>query len=782
MKQYRCSNCDTPLELYEENGVRKGRCPACLSVFFLVDLETAPIKERLYDIVSVRGGIDVNRSVNIKAVAGEILNKSPDDDFGKFYFALGDKMLGNNVHYRNYLASNTDYDPFIDKYNKILFEDLIEYCDGEDYDLAAAHLRKVLTGDNLSYYLQKLKTAVEKNAENLKNYLYIPRDVFICHSRKNAGLADAIAKILIQNGISVWVSTRNIRPGSPNMMQDIYQGILNCRLCLAISDRYAMTSAECLEQLTLAKNLKKERREFRIDNSERTETFENFFDDDSFIDARPDPLEKIYSAIGQIRSIVELEKLNESRAERESVEMAEEARQLELKQASLEQFMSFAMTGGKGIETESDVMRAALMFVVKQNFDMANNYGFQLKRMDPDSPLVPITDICISVKKMFHRETSQYERARLETVVRQNAALLKSRYPVPGPSEKDAVAKIESSEAYALLANTFSMLGEKNRREFVMGLIKPGEIFDPQTSASYLGMLYKLKNYAEIRRFIMNAPLADPGSGLVGLLFHYEDQSTKKELIEAFGRRNKLNDYCCEKINEYLITTRDDIKTMLQALKLLTNRKVGISGAALAQSRIGDIQSYEQLMEVLNNLTYRSLTSRDVDVLLSGVGKYQPETVIAIFDFLQHVKGIHDVGQTNIKNIAEAIVGFDPSSRLILTQRLFEFEIDRATKDRIIRTFLSAEYDRFENLEAIINIFASHESLIMPASYEAFLMKKFTLNGDKALIVRRLVEITAPFGDVSALLKRYIKEGEDDAKVKKAVAAEFDAAGFAYAG
>ena len=219
---------------------------------------------------------------NLSKTSMSILEIVVDDYISIYYFAYAENCLGVNKYleefYSNDRSACTDQDM-----SKIL-DHINEYSDIRDRVMIEGYLMS-LDGVEINEVINnyKFSYASKKNIE--ENYDDVPRDVFICHRSTDNTVAQEVLDALEKDGNRCWISTRNLRPNdSENYWDNIKKAISSCRLFLVISSEDAMQSKDVKNEINIAKSMKKEHLEYKIDPSVHTNLFNNFFDGKTWVD------------------------------------------------------------------------------------------------------------------------------------------------------------------------------------------------------------------------------------------------------------------------------------------------------------------------------------------------------------------------------------------------------------------------------------------------------------------------------------------------------------------
>ena len=158
---------------------------------------------------------------------------------------------------------------------------MMRYCDLRDYGKLHEYVSKKKPD-----FAPSFKAEFDLRIQKEDHYSVIERDVFICHRSLDHEIAEKLLKTIEEDGQTCWISTRNLRPDdSINYWTNIEEAINHCKVFLVVSSREAMLSKDVQKELTIANKLKKEKIEYKIDDSVHTTLFKRSFDGEKWIDA-----------------------------------------------------------------------------------------------------------------------------------------------------------------------------------------------------------------------------------------------------------------------------------------------------------------------------------------------------------------------------------------------------------------------------------------------------------------------------------------------------------------
>lgn len=128
-------------------------------------------------------------------------------------------------------------------------------------------------------------------------------DVFISFKSQDKAIAESIYEGLTARGVSCWISTRDVRPGT-NYQEQITQAIRNCNVMILVFSHAAQQSPEIPRELALASQNKKPVIPVRIEAVEPNDVFAYTLATSQFLDVHDNFHRNFEDYVGQISKAV----------------------------------------------------------------------------------------------------------------------------------------------------------------------------------------------------------------------------------------------------------------------------------------------------------------------------------------------------------------------------------------------------------------------------------------------------------------------------------------------
>ncbi len=285
LESMKCPMCGATVNA--ENGISLAECPACGSEYFvdagkkIADIDET-IANRLKNLRAIQAvAVQANDIGSTSKSSYDILEIVAGDGLSQYYYAYAENVLGHNAYINEYY-DNGDVQLTPSGKRRVLshiyeYSDLRDRLDVEKYIMA-------LEGVDNSAELRLYKAQYATRRALEENYDDIPRDIFVCHRSTDKQVAVSVVRELEEDSHTCWISTRNLRPNDTvNYWENIRSAIKSCSLFLVISSEDAMMSKDVKSEINIAKSLKKDRLEYKIDASTHTSLFNSFFDGNAWV-------------------------------------------------------------------------------------------------------------------------------------------------------------------------------------------------------------------------------------------------------------------------------------------------------------------------------------------------------------------------------------------------------------------------------------------------------------------------------------------------------------------
>ena len=404
MEQVRCTNCGSTA-IIPSDSEEFFKCEACGSTFSVarasafskVTLDhTQDIHAwREYLAKQLRLQQDSNKARDyggVKLFAQKILSVLPDDFCAKYYLALAERFMGNDVAFVEFLKDES-FDGITPDERKEVTASLIATAEPKYVDPIKAFIVRAYPQTHSSFD-EMLDRNVKAYIQKLRYTKVTDRDVFICHrtAEPDQDIADAICTRLEERGLRCWIAPRNILAGSQNYERDILKGVENSRLFLLVSSFKSIYSEDCEMELKAAVLAGKALYSYRIDDTPYDGAFDRALSAVQWLDASDDPYAHLEQLVIDIKGILarderekaELEEKRLAVREKERV-LAEERRTREQERLDrLERIVGGGVAASAPVASYAAKLRRAEIEVQSQNFDRARNLLDEVLDMDPE--------------------------------------------------------------------------------------------------------------------------------------------------------------------------------------------------------------------------------------------------------------------------------------------------------------------------------------------------------------------------------------------------------------
>jgi alpha-tubulin suppressor-like RCC1 family protein len=272
----KCTVCGASLKLSQDKAISEcSYCKSQIIVSNALDFNKVEV-DKSKDIVKYRDNLKKyirNNSIEeILRVSNQILDILPKDFLASYFAAYAHQVKGEPNYIYEFYSNILEHTP-----NEL--EEVVEHINKRSDLRDDNRIFKFLNKTDESY-ADKYKQIHLTRLELEDNYADIPRDIFLSYKSKDDNqLIEKIVSRLEDEGYSVWVSYRNLRPNdNENYWSSIEKAIKNSNIFLVVSEAASMRSKDVQKELDFAITYNKRLIEFKIDQTPHTQLFKHVFD------------------------------------------------------------------------------------------------------------------------------------------------------------------------------------------------------------------------------------------------------------------------------------------------------------------------------------------------------------------------------------------------------------------------------------------------------------------------------------------------------------------------
>jgi alpha-tubulin suppressor-like RCC1 family protein len=272
----KCTTCGASLKLQVDKTISEcSYCKSQIIVSNALDFNKVEV-DKSKDIIKYRDNLKKyirNNSIEeILRVSNQILDILPKDFLATYFAAYAHQVKGEPNYIYEFYLNILEHTP-----NEL--EEVVEHINKRSDLRDDNRIIKFLNKTDESY-ADKYKQIHLTRLELEDNYADIPRDIFLSYKSKDDNqLIEKIVSRLEDEGYSVWVSYRNLRPNdNENYWSSIEKAIKNSNIFLVVSEAASMRSKDVQKEINIAVNYSKKLIEFKIDQTPHTQLFKYVFD------------------------------------------------------------------------------------------------------------------------------------------------------------------------------------------------------------------------------------------------------------------------------------------------------------------------------------------------------------------------------------------------------------------------------------------------------------------------------------------------------------------------
>lgn len=750
----RCQACGAQLFFLRKNNVHVYYCTHCGAISQF-EIDILPLKKRLLELGNDKNAANFGYADEIIQQANEIFKLEADCQYAKFYYAIGQKLKGNDSAYISFLRKET-YDYTFDMFTRDMVQQIVD--DGSPkYKLdVKQHLRAVVSD---AEEFTRLWADYTRNCEKKRRLINVDPDVFLCCCEADEIEVDSIYQYLNVNGFAPWSVYRDVPPMRPDRDMLIDKNMRKCEFFLFVATESACGDGwEEIEPL-LRKAVKSERTiiEYRIVNSDLPEKIERFLPDDRIT---------IYSCDRKRTGLNDL--LYKLKAVREDGKKQREATAAQ-KAVPTERHFG-APTVILDDRTDAESLRWILRDIGMGDIDGAKRKFERLNR-EKNHAIYYLAGISFD---LWGAMSLRQQRKVLLGEAESNYFGLNALGNAGAQSEEKAYAYLEQDPSdIAVLMISFYLMNDTARFQRLKQVIDIAEIKYPNVANQLIRILSAEKDIDSLKYLITgneHLGFSETIQAISDSSLSDAQKNELRELLCKYGTVTRSKE-TAEVLSSALHDAGNERERIVYLQMLLANR-LDFDYSLLASV---EEPSEELLNGILRGCRNHSFNESDMDALITFAAKTKNGACInATLETLRVNCGIHDIGYYNASRLA-ALELDDPEERFSLISALIAFDLSADTIQSMLKGYLESASDAPDVRYNVIRALADHckeanpKKVIPLAVYRTYLLNSTSDRHLKVQILQSLLEITASYESIPSVAEKYYSFGNDSADIKQAV-------------
>ena len=420
-----------------------------------------------------------------------------------------------------------------------------------------------------------------------------------------------------------------------------------------------------------------------------------------------------------------------------------------------------------GLYTIKNVVRQVILDCAYRRMEQADRNLSECQKINARYAGTLVAGICCRLIMAVEGTGGQEPKALLGQL-RRDYQLLTEESRDMSDDETAVYEFLDSSDAWAVLATVFDTLGDEQRRDYLLTLMNPGEVFSKQTNKSLLRFALKNGRLELAEKVLANRDNVDISDALRTVLQSCPDSEQKGRLITGLLEQGALSHGQEEVLDNYL--SRGDSAQTKTAVALAACRTgLTLHIEVLLREVLGAVD-LAQLQELLQALFTRRLFDGEIEALM-GFAAAQTEEAkcLAVLDAMVN-SGQFVALNLNQTQAFVCNTGVTPMERLNILQRLKAFSPSERMWESAAGAYLCQVREPEENREMMLAGLCKDIRSLPARDFENYVLGCTLDGGAKPDRIRMILGLPdMNLGFFRELAGKYLRGGRDDARVKPAV-------------
>lgn len=421
-----------------------------------------------------------------------------------------------------------------------------------------------------------------------------------------------------------------------------------------------------------------------------------------------------------------------------------------------------------GLYTIKNVVRQVVLDSAYRRLDQADRNISECQKISARYVGTLIAGICFRLIAAVNGGYGGQDPRSMLGQLRRDYQTLTEESPELSDDETALYEFMDSSDAWAALATVFDTLGDQKRREYLLTLTDPAQVYSKETNKSLLRFALKNDRQQLVEQILANKEYLDVPDAFRTVLEHCPDGEMKgrlaADLLDAgalkAGEESMLEDY---------LAGSDSVATKAAIAVAACNRKLVLSLDVLMREVMAgaDLPMLQQLLAALSS---RRLYDGEVAHLLDfAAAQTEAGKCLAILDALTGPDQF--VALTNYQ--AQAFMcnsNCTVEDRCQILQRLRKFAGNDRMWETVTGNYLCQCREETAVRGEMMDMLLQGMNAVPARDFEQYVLQN-TLDGEqKPQMIAKLLELPGMNpGFFRELAGKYLKNGADPDEQKQAV-------------
>lgn len=429
-----------------------------------------------------------------------------------------------------------------------------------------------------------------------------------------------------------------------------------------------------------------------------------------------------------------------------------------------------------GLFTIKNVIRQVIMETSERRMYQASQYLSECQKMNARYAGTLVAGICFRVIAAAGGGFGGQDQKSLLGQVRRDYQQLVEEGREMSDDETAVYEFLDSSDAWAALAMVFDILGDKERREYLLTLTEPEKVYSKHTNMSLLRFALKNGRRELALKVLDNQKNIDIPASFRTVLKSFPDCPEKGPILAKLAMAGGLRDEDKDMLEDYM--NGSDSKQTKTALAMVACQKGVSPNLEILQREVMGTVPQDQLDKLLKDLFARRLHDGEVEMLLNfAAAQREPARCISVLDAMAASGQFISLGPRQAQNFVFN-TAMDAQQRKQIISRLRDF----ASSDRLWETvtggYLCRGNEPVESRNAILEALFAGIHFIPARDFEQYVLTCLLDGAAKPMRIAQIFELSemkpAFFRELAG---KYMRSGKDNPQVRQQVVQQLMASG-----
>ena len=431
-----------------------------------------------------------------------------------------------------------------------------------------------------------------------------------------------------------------------------------------------------------------------------------------------------------------------------------------------------------GLYTIKNVARQVVLDTAYRKLDQADRNISECQKISASYVGTLIAGICFRLIAAVSGGYGSQDSKALVGQLKRDYQTLDSIADGIGDDERTLYEFMDSSDAWAVLATVFDTLGDEDRREYLLTLVNPAEVFSKETNKSLLRFALKEGRMDLADQIFANTENIDIKDAFSVLLQNGADGENKARFGAKMIAAGAVTKDDKDVFEDYLVGS-DSVATKAAMTTGVLRAGIELNLGIVVREVFAGVD-LPTLKELLNALFSRRLYDGEIELLLNFAALQKEEgKCLAILDSMVASSQFLSLNLAQCENFLFN-TNFSSEGKLQIVNRLKQFTPADRLWESLAGDYIAKANDKVDVRNAMVPALLQGINSIPAKDFEAYVLNCNADEQNKPERIRQILELpNMNVGFFRELAGQYLKRNTDAPDVKTEVFRNLLECGFA---